>query len=161
MKHKKLKLFTLFLFTIGITGLQAQETIPAAGGNASGSGGSSSYTVGQITYSTNTGENGSVSEGIQQPFEIMVVTEIKEASAISLHCFPNPTTDFIKLETGNCTLTDLSFQLYDMHGKLLEDRTIQGNETNIAMNHLTPATYFLKIIRDNKEIKTFKIIKNQ
>ena len=32
----------------------AQEAIPATGGDASGSGGSASYTVGQVFYNTNT-----------------------------------------------------------------------------------------------------------
>ena len=44
----------------------AQDAIPATGGDATGSGGSASYTVGQIGYTTNTGTNGSVAEGVQQ-----------------------------------------------------------------------------------------------
>ncbi len=38
MRHKRLKLSAIFLLGLGLTGLQAQETIPATGGNASGSG---------------------------------------------------------------------------------------------------------------------------
>lgn len=46
MKHKTFIISTIFLLGIGLTGLQAQEAIPATGGNASGSGGSVSYSVG-------------------------------------------------------------------------------------------------------------------
>ena len=77
MRIKKLKLITLLLLGVGLTGLQAQQAIPASGGNASGSGGSASYSVGQVIYSKNTGTNGSVAQGIQQPYEIMVVTGIE------------------------------------------------------------------------------------
>jgi len=70
MKHKRLKLCALLLFGLGLTGLQAQESVNAAGGNASGSGGTVSYTVGQVVYTTKTGTNGSVAEGVQQAYEI-------------------------------------------------------------------------------------------
>lgn len=74
MKKTKLKLCVILLLSIGLTtGLRAQETIPVTGGEASG-GGTVSYTAGQIIYTTNTGTSGSVTQGIQQPFEISVVT---------------------------------------------------------------------------------------
>jgi len=84
MKYKKLKLSAVLLLGLGLTGLQAQESVNATGGNASGSGGSASYSVGQVAYQTHTGTNGSVSEGVQQPFEISVVTAIEEAKGINL-----------------------------------------------------------------------------
>ena len=57
-------------------------------------------------------------------------------------------------------LKDLSYQLYDMNGKLLENKKVTGNETSIVMSNLVPATYFVKVTEGNKEVKTFKIIKN-
>jgi len=39
MKYKKLKLSVILLLGLGLTGLQAQTSINATGGNASGSGG--------------------------------------------------------------------------------------------------------------------------
>lgn len=58
----------LFLF-LGQTGLYAQTSILASGGDNSGSGGSVSYSVGQVFYTTNTGTSGSVEQGVQHPFE--------------------------------------------------------------------------------------------
>ena len=34
------------------------------------------------------------------------------------------------------------------------------NQTSIVMRNLLPANYFIKVLQGNKEIKTFKIIKN-
>ena len=163
MKHKKLKLITILLLGLGLTGLQAQEVIPATGGNASGSGGSASYSVGQVVYTTNTGTNGSVAQGVQQPFEISVVTGIEEAKGINLSvsAYPNPTTDFLTLSVDNFEVSKLSYQLYDMSGRLLETKKIEGNQTSIVMSNLVPATYFLKVTEGNKKVKTFKIIKTQ
>ena len=82
MKHNLNFKCIMFLCSIFIASLQAQETIPATGGNASGSGGSVSYTIGQITYRTISGTNGAVTQGIQQPYEISVVTAVENTEGI-------------------------------------------------------------------------------
>ncbi|MDA3912025.1 MAG: T9SS type A sorting domain-containing protein [Bacteroidales bacterium] len=163
MRQKRLKLSAILLLGLGLTGLQAQEAISASGGNASGSGGTASYSVGQIVYTTNTGTNGSVAQGVQQPFEISVVTGLEEAKGINLSvsAYPNPTTDFLNLKVENYDNANLSYQLFDISGKLLETKNITGNQTSIVMSNLVPATYFVKVILGNKEVKTFKIIKTQ
>ena len=120
-----------------------------------------SYTVGQIVYTTDTASNGSVAKGVQQPFEISVVTGIDETEInLFVSAYPNPTNDYIILKFNNFQPETFSFQLYDMNGKLIEYKRISGIETSIVMNKLANAAYFLKVISNNKEVKTFKIIKN-
>jgi hypothetical protein len=162
MRHKIVKLSAALFIGIGLTGLQAQNTIPASGGNASGSGGSVNYTVGQVVYTTNTGTNGSTAQGVQQPYEISIVTGIEKNQDISLEfsVYPNPATDFMKLKIENYEVQNLRFQLYDINGSLLQNNKVEGNETSIVMSNCMPATYFLKVTDKNKVIKTFKIIKN-
>ncbi len=161
MKKTKLKLCVILLLSIGLTtGLRAQETIPVTGGEASG-GGSVSYTAGQIIYTTNTGTSGSVSQGIQQPFEISVVTEVADTKRINLSvsAFPNPVTDFVTVSIKNSDTDSLLYQLFDIKGKLLISKKTEGNETHIEMSNLLPAIYFLKVVVNQKIIKIFKIIK--
>ena len=161
MRHKKLKLSVLLLLVLGLTAVNAQETVPASGGNGSGSGGSVSYTVGQVAYTTNSGTDASEAQGVQQPYEISVVTGIEDAKAISLEfvVYPNPTTDFIILKTGDYDVRNVKYILYNVGGQILESNQLQGNETNISMQAYKPSTYFLKVVDNSKEIKTFKIIK--
>lgn len=162
MRRKKLKLSVfLCLFGLGLTGLQAQESVNATGGNASGSGGSVSYSVGQVAYQTHTGTNGSVAEGLQQPYEISVVTGIEEVKGINLSvtAYPNPTADYLTLSINEFDSSDLTYQLFDINGKLLQTEKITNNQTSIAMSNLVPATYLVKVTQSNKAIKTFKIIK--
>ena len=162
MRHKRLKLSAVLLLGLGLTGLQAQTSVNATDGDVSGSGGSVSYSVGQVAYKTHTGTSGSVAEGVQQPYEISVVTGLEEAQSINLSvtAYPNPTTDYLTLRIDEFEISNLSFQLYDMNGKLLQNEKITGNQTSIVMSNLVPATYFVKVIQGNKEFKTFKIIKN-
>jgi hypothetical protein len=162
MKHKKAKLSAVLLFWLGLTGLQAQAVVSATGGNASGIGGSVNYSVGQVFYTTNRGTNGSEAQGVQQAYEITDLTGIETPSEITLKytAFPNPTTNFLKLKVGGLKMENLFYQLYDMSGKLLEYKMVKDNETIISMSQLVPATYFLKVIQNTKEVKSFKIIKN-
>ncbi|QGY43753.1 T9SS type A sorting domain-containing protein [Maribellus comscasis] len=153
----------LFLLTgtVFIIPAQAQESVNTSGGDASGSGGSVSYSIGQMVYQTHTGTNGSVAEGVQQPYEILVVTGIDEAKQISLSvmAYPNPAIDYLTLEINEFDLSDFSFRMYDMNGKLLQYKKVAGSQTSIFMGNLVSASYLVKVIRENSEIKTFKIIK--
>lgn len=161
MRYKQLKLITLVLLALGLTGLQAQETMNTTGGNASGSGGSASYSVGQSVYLTHTGTTGSVAEGVQQPYEISVVTGVVEApeTELSITAFPNPTTDKLTLKVKDPKPSTLTFQLFDMTGKPLKRGMFSGNQTSISIGNLLPGIYFLKVVRGTEEIKVFKIIK--
>ena len=114
MKHKTTLMSVAFLL-LGLEGLQAQETVPATGGDATGAGGSSSYTIGQVVYTTNTGTNGSVAQGVQQPYEISTSVGI-EVTAINLElvAYPNPTNNALTLNIGNYSNEKLTYQLLGM-----------------------------------------------
>jgi len=114
MKHLRITITALFALLATIE-LYAQETVPAAGGTATGAGGSSSYTVGQVVYTTNTGTNGSVAQGIQHAFEIStsVGIEVTEIS-LKLIAYPNPTSNALTLDFANYNNEKLTYQLYDM-----------------------------------------------
>jgi hypothetical protein len=161
MKMKKIIPCFLFFSGLGIVILQAQSTIPASGGNAIGSGGSVSYTVGQITYQTLSGTNGTVAQGVQQPYEISVVTSIKNSEEINLECliFPNPTSGLAKLIFKSPDYENLRFRLYDINGVLLRDKKVESSETEISLENLSSSVYFLKVIKNNLEVKVFKIVK--
>lgn len=159
-----IKLFLLFI--IGSHAL-AQEAISTAGGNSIGMGGTLSYTVGQVIYTTNAGTSGTLAQGIQQAYEISVITEHPDTKQISLSCsaYPNPTTNYLTLKIDGKILDDYEAYLFDTEGKIIEIIKIDGTLTTIDMSKLAPATYILKIVRkgQNAEItdmKTFKIIKN-
>jgi len=161
----KTKLILLTLFGFGLLSVRAQSTISTAGGNATSSGGTVSYTVGQVAYSTQTSTSGTITQGVQQPFEIFVATALEQAKDISLQLqvFPNPVNDYLKLSvvpSATISIQSLSFQLYDVNGKLVQNNNVESNETNIMMSGFTSGTYLLKVNQGNTSFKTFKIIKN-
>jgi hypothetical protein len=168
MIRKKIKL-SVFLLSLGLTA-QAQQATVSAGGTASGNGGTVSYSIGQVVYTTATGSTGSVAQGVQQAYQITAVTGIEEAKGISLEvlAYPNPTTDHLTLTVGtSISFNDqpMTYRLLDMNGKVIETQKIINDQTIIVMSNLLPANYFLTVVKtmDGKspqEVKTFKITKN-
>ena len=167
---KKLIILFLSLMLAGpaFTYMQAQQlhaSVNSSGGNATGSGGSVSYSVGQVFYTTVSGTNASVSEGVQQPYEISVFTGLKDNTAIDLlyTVYPNPTSGKLTLKLDATTLPDVKsmiYQLYDVNGKLIRSDQLKEKETSIEMSDLNTSSYYLRIIKSKKVIKTFKITKN-
>ena len=104
MKHKKTIVSISFLLLGIIGGLHAQESPTAAGGEATGTGGTSSYSVGQVVYTTATGTN--------------------------------------------------------LQGKVIANKKVTNATTIIKMEELAKALYFLNVTKNNKVVKSFKIIKN-
>lgn len=153
---KKTLLFLLF----SISYTYAQQSVNASGGNGTGTGGSVSFTVGQIDYVSASGSNGSITQGVQQPFEIFTLGN-NDYPTIQLQAivYPNPTTENVNLSITNFSLENLEYDLYDVTGKLISHQKITANETQISMENLSAGNYFIAVNENSKNLKTFKIIK--
>ena len=140
--------------------IQAQETIPVSGGEATGSGGSSSYSVGQLVYTTNTDTGGTVTQGVQQSFELFTLSN-PELTTMNLTAvtYPNPASDYIVLKITDSALDNLSYKLIDINGKAIANGSITNTDTQINMQSLALGMYILKVNQNKQELKTFKIIK--
>lgn len=152
----------LFISVLGLKPLLAQQAISAAGGNASSPTGSVSFTAGQVFYHTLQGGPGTVAQGVQQPYEIWVVTGLDETGLLSLICtvYPNPAADYLKLNIEGPQELDLDYALYDLNGRLLVSGKALLPETILSMREYKAGFYFLKIVGNKEEFKVFKIIKN-
>jgi hypothetical protein len=151
----------IIISALSLTGVQAQQSINSSGGNGSGTGGSFSYTVGQIDYVAATGTNGSISQGVQQPFEFFTLgTNDYPAILLQAVAYPNPTTENVNLVVSNYSLENLEFELYDVSGKIILNQKITTSETLISMKNFSTGSYFIAVNENNKKLKTFKIIKN-
>ena len=153
---KYLLLFSLF--GSSIISLTAQSNIVATGGDAAGSGGLVSYSVGQLDYSTKSGTTGIVTEGLQQPFEINVATGIEEIGIdLEAVVFPNPASDYIELQIDDLDSRALNYVLFDNSGKLIIRDPVLSNVTTINLSALSGGIYFLSVSENGLVIKTFKI----
>ena len=161
MKINKSYYFAFLITIISFAKSYSQESADVSGGTATGTGGSSSYSVGQITYTSQTSSGGFVTLGVQQPYEIVTLGK-DDFAAINLvmSAYPNPATDLLNLVISDDNWNSLSYQLYDINGRTLSKlQKLTASETNVSMQELQRGIYFLAVNSDNKIIKTFKIIK--
>ena len=112
-----------------------------------------------MVYTSNKSSSGSISQGVQQPYEISIVSEIEDLQGITLTAFPNPTTNNLTLKIDNKEEKQFVASLFDINGKLLLKQVVSNIETTVPMEQFSVSTYFLKVFDGKKEIKTFKIIK--
>jgi hypothetical protein len=154
-----------FLFLIVLLATQfvySQEVISASAGLATGSLGSGSYTVGQVFYTTHTAATGSVSQGVQQPFEIQTLSNPALTTVnLTAVTYPNPTKDFIILKITDSALHNLRYTLFDVNGKAIASGLITESSTQIQLKYLAIGAYILKVSQQNESLKTFKILKQQ
>jgi hypothetical protein len=153
-------MFTLFP---GISILYAQETVDASGGEAAGGGGTISYSVGQVAALALSGTSGTVLQGVQQPWEVYLITGLNAWNDLTLDCtiYPNPAGDFLKLKVEGWNQEKLSFRFYDMSGKIYRTGYVTASETTISLAALLSGAYLLSITKEaDQQIQSFKIIKN-
>ena len=99
---------------------------------------------------------------MQQPFEIQTVLGAENFNInLQLAVYPNPTTNWLQLEVRNTDFSNLSYQLFDLNGRMILNEKITAETSSIQMERLPAAIFLLKVVSNNKEVKTFKIIKKE
>lgn len=85
------------------------------------------------------------------------VKDIPEGNEI-VSVYPNPTSDFLNINTGNST-AEKQVQLLDLNGRLLFQKSFLASQIQIPLaNQLAPGMYLCKIISNNVVIHSQKII---
>ncbi len=160
MKHKRTFFGVFIILVLGLS-VNAQSVNSTAGGEASGEGGTASYTIGQVAFSSVDGVNGAAVVGVQQVYTVSVVTGMENAQGVSLSitAYPNPATDFLTLKVEDFEFLNLKFQMYDLSGRVLQSQEIHGSDTRIDLFDYVSSTYFLKVFNNSKIVKSFKIVK--
>lgn len=157
----KIKTTVLLFFLIGlnVSHIKAQESISSISGLGTGSGGSISFSVGLIIYKTLVGPNGSISPGDQQPRELS--TEfITLNPSVSASVFPNPVSDVFSIKIEDFQSNNFTYQLSDLYGKIVANNSLDYYVTEISLNDLSKGIYFLRIVKNNKQVQTIKVIKS-
>lgn len=160
-------LISVCLVCITIISAQAQQNIVASGSSVNDTGGSVSYSVGQVVYTNIETVDGHVSQGVIQPYEISQVTGTKQIENIGLTCkvFPNPTADLLVVEllSNIDNINQYSVSLYNAKGELLQIIHDISTQTQVNMKNYDQGIYFLNLIQNgsdrNRNISTYKVVK--
>lgn len=155
----------IFLALLGLSinySSHAQQGIVVTGADVTnGSNQSVTYSVGQLDYAVANGSNGTAYAGLQQPFEISDLTDIKNiGETLKMKLYPNPALDKLIIENETPSKSLLKAKLISSAGKLISTQALNGTSNEIAVSGLNPGAYLVEI-RDQNEnkIKTYSIIK--
>jgi hypothetical protein len=155
-KQYFLLLIVLILFS-NIT--LCQSNTVASGGNGSGSGGTVSFSIGQIDYVSTTGSTGSINQGQQQPYELFLTSGIEEyQQLINISIGPNPTVDKLNIHL-NEQIEGLYCKLIDINGKEIIIKHKLNQHAQIDLSAYPVGTYLLSIIKQDRIIQSYKILK--
>lgn len=159
MKTRLLLLLIPALWSVGE--IRAQQSLLTAAAGVSDAGGTVEYSVGQLTFHLVSGGDGSLMEGVQQPWEIQIMPGFDELPGIGLKCslYPNPATTFITLEISGREPAGMECRISDMNGRILKNVPIHHTITTIAADDLPGPSCLVTLIENNLPLITYKLIK--
>jgi hypothetical protein len=138
--------------------LYAQSSISAAGGQGLSNAGKVEYTIGQVAYRNYSSASGKINEGVQQPYEILILRIENSEESTLPDVYPNPANDKVYIRFNKLT-ESVYFELLNEEGKVQLGDKIKDAQTELLMKDLPATIYFLKIYSSNAKCTTFKLIK--
>jgi hypothetical protein len=66
----------------------------------------------------------------------------------------------VTLSVTDNETADMSYSLFDIKGQLITSQKLSGNQTHIQLTDFAASTYLIKVMSQNTELKSFRIIKN-
>ncbi len=153
------KIFYVIIFILASPALFAQEVTSSAGNYTEAGGVQLSWTLGEPVIETVTNGNTILTQGFHQTNLTVTAIGQLQAADMSLKVYPNPTSDFIKIELENET-GPINYSLFDLNGKLIFQDIITDINAKIPMSNYETGVYFLEVSNKNKRVlQTFKIVK--
>ncbi|MCF8239406.1 MAG: T9SS type A sorting domain-containing protein [Saprospiraceae bacterium] len=141
--------------------LFSQRGTTAAGGEIKSSAGEISYSIGQLQNGTLNTASGSIYEGLQQPYEIVVTqtTNWGDRLGIQITAYPNPVSDQLHLTFDQDPPDNCLVRCTNAFGVHVFSREINQLQTALRMHELTPGYYFLTVFASGTLLSSFTIIK--
>jgi len=137
----------------------AQDGFSTMGGDASGSTGSEAFSVGLVVYTELSGSGGSMTQGIQHPYEVFPVAVAEQDDAFQASVYPNPVEGILTIETGT-SADNASYQLFDASGKQLMHQSLTAPLGRLDLSQLPAGVYLLRLNQGNNHARSFTIVKH-
>ncbi|MBL6963546.1 MAG: T9SS type A sorting domain-containing protein [Bacteroidetes bacterium] len=160
-----------FLFFLVLC-LQAQELAPvviaSAGKDVSNGGKRMAFTVGELVVSTESNGNYTLTQGFHQPPSLYFTSVRNDIhSEISIHLFPNPTSDIVNVSIRSVMFEqECRVDIYNLYGQKVYppyNRFALSNGENISidLSEMRHGAYFIRIFNPTtqKQYTDFKVIK--
>lgn len=130
------------------------------GGEVNGDGGNISYTGGLPAYISHDNAKGRLDEGIQRPYELVIISDVEDARIqLQMQAYPNPTQGMLYLYIDNDFVMPFTVKLYSLQGELLYQKKLSESITELSLESYVTGTYVLQVVQNSQTISSYKIIK--
>ncbi len=149
----------LLMLIPAVSIVSAQEVVSSNGDSQSAAGYEVSWTVGEAVIETMIGGTNTLTQGFHQTrLTVTAVTDLLYPG-LEIKVFPNPTQEFITIRFSEY-IEDTRYSLYDLRGKLIENKLINSADTEIDLKKYASGQYILKLTNKSRQpIQTFQVIK--
>lgn len=134
----------------------AQVAVATAGAEATGSGGTVSWTLGQVAFETSESAGGSVQRGVQQPYEWLVLST-DETTPPTVSVWPNPTMDQVRLEWTEPLPHDARYTLCNSAGAVVHEGSATGTALLIPLERHAAGRYVVRVLANGRVLHTLTI----
>jgi hypothetical protein len=143
-------------------GLFAQQAVLSAGGDVRSASGSTNFSIGQVLYGSQYTDGFSLIQGVQQPYDVRVVSGVTQLNGKPIACsvFPNPALEVLTIRIDPFTNGHFHYRLFDVSGRQLLSGPVNGPETPVPVGTLASAAYLLEVLQGDQPVSKFKIIKH-
>lgn len=138
-------------------GLFAQSATVAAGGVATGPGGTAACSIGQVADITLIGSGGTISQGVQQPYDDVSTTVADPDPDGPISAYPSITADQVVVQVRAERFHDLRIDLTDARGRILLQRRIIDQRTELSLARFAAGSYHLVVRADGELLQTITI----
>ncbi len=157
-------LFWLFSisFTLLSGAISAQSALTAAGGDAIGDGGSLSYSLGQVVYTTIQSDAGYVCQGVQQSYEIIPLSTSAEVkNDLFAVLYPNPSSGDVSLSWNRPLGEIFDLRVVSALGREMYQSKLSNQLSQLPLSDLASGVYFVYIYDEDELMQSFKFIKQR
>ena len=151
-------IFPFVFFVLSFVPSFGQYSISTTGGHIKSTGGSTSFTVGQVAYVLKKGTGPYLNEGVQQVYT-KKTTPIEELVYLKeVLLYPNPTQETFTLILSSMEDVLVRYTIMDYLGKEIRNGDIITEKSEISLVDLPSGNYFISL-KSKKEHRIFKIVK--
>ena len=151
-------IFTFVFFVLLFVPSFGQYSISTTGGHIKSTGGSTSFTVGQVAYVLKKGTGPYLNEGVQQVYT-KKTTPIEELVYLKeVLLYPNPTQETFTLILSSMEDVLVRYTIMDYLGKEIRNGDIITEKSEISLVDLPSGNYFISL-KSKKEHRIFKMVK--
>jgi hypothetical protein len=137
-----------------------EEVVATSGGHGKHDDTSLEWTLGEPVIATLLYGGTLLSQGFHQSSIVVTVIKSLDDLPYTIEAYPNPTDDLLLIQLKNAEASDFKCLLYDMNGKILYQKELESDLTAINMKNYPAGLYLLRVMKREKQIKAFEIIKH-